>query len=161
MSSLQETFKHVMAHVATPVAVVTSIDGGLPVGTTVSAFLSLSMNPPMILVSLDKESETLELVTETGRFGVNILSSEQHHAALKFATKNGIGKFHGVRWDIDHDLPRIVGAAGWVACTVDRILEGGDHMVVLGRVIAADQHEGEPLTYHRRSFGTHRALETV
>jgi len=161
LSSLQESFKNVMAHVATPVAVVTSIEGGLPVGTTVSAFLSLSMDPPMILVSLDRGSETLELVTETGKFGVNILSSEQPRAALKFATKNGLGKFHGVRWDIDHDLPRIVGAAGWVACTVDRIVEGGDHMIVLGRVVAADRLDGEPLTYHRRVFGTHRALETV
>lgn len=161
MSSLQESFKNVMAHVATPVAVVTAIDGGLPVGTTVSAFLSLSMDPPMILVSLDRGSQTLELVTATGRFGVNILSSEQPGAALKFATKNGLGKFHGVRWDLDHDLPRIVGAAGWVACTVERIVEGGDHMIVLGRVVAADRRDSEPLTYHRRVFGTHRALETV
>jgi flavin reductase (DIM6/NTAB) family NADH-FMN oxidoreductase RutF len=161
LSSLQETFKDVMAHVATPVSVVTSIDGGLPVGTTVSAFLSLSMNPPMVVVSLDRGSETLELVTESRKFGLNILASDQHSAALKFATKSGVGKFHGVRWKIDHDLPRIVGAAGWVACTVDRILEGGDHMIVLGNVVAADQQHGNPLTYHRRAFGTHSALETV
>ncbi|CCW10309.1 NADH-FMN oxidoreductase [Rhodococcus aetherivorans] len=161
MTSLQETFKNVMAHVATPVAVATSMDGGLPVGTTVSAFLSLSMNPPMVLVSLDRGSETLELVTESRKFGLNILSSDQHSAALKFATKNGLGKFHGVRWDIDHDLPRITGAAGWVACTVERILEGGDHMIVLGTVVAAEQRDSDPLTYHRRTFGTHCALEMV
>ncbi|MEE2032560.1 flavin reductase family protein [Rhodococcus chondri] len=150
-----------MAHVATPVSVVTSINGGLPVGTTVSAFLSLSMNPPMVVVSLDRGSETLELVTESRKFGLNILSSDQHSAAMKFATKDGVGKFHGVRWEIDHDLPRIIGTAGWVACTVDRILEGGDHMIVLGNVVAADQQHGSPLTYHRRAFGTHSALETV
>jgi len=161
LSSLQESFKNVMAQVATPVAVVTAVDGGLPVGTTVSAFLSQSMNPPMMLVSLDKGSETLELVTTTGKFGVNILSSEQHEAALKFATKNGIGKFHGVRWDLDHDLPRIAGTAGWVPCDVERIVEAGDHMIVLGRVVAAVHHDSRPLTYHRRAFGTHRALETV
>lgn len=161
MGSLQETFKNVMAHVATPVAVVTSMNGGSPAGTTVSAFLSLSMDPPMVLVSLDRGSETLELVTESRKFGVNILASDQHDAALRFATKNGLGKFHGVRWDIDHALPRIVGAAGWVACTVEGVVEGGDHMIVLGHVVAAEQHDSHPLTYHRRTFGTHRTLQAV
>ncbi len=70
------------------------------------------MNPPMVLASLDRNSETLEFVIESGKFDVNILSSEQHRDALKFATKNGLGKFHGVRWDLDHDQHRIVGTAG-------------------------------------------------
>lgn len=161
MISLQETFKNVMAHVATPVSVVTAMNSGLPVGTTVSAFASLSMNPPMIAVCLDRGSETLQFVTESRTFGVNILASEQQSAALTFATKNGIGKFHGVRWDIDHGLPRIVGTAGWVACIVEQIVEGGDHMIVLGHVAAAEQHDSDPLIYHRRTFGTHRALEMV
>ncbi|WP_256974302.1 flavin reductase family protein [Rhodococcus sp. NCIMB 12038] len=159
--SLQDSFKEVMAHVATPVAIVSSVDGGLPVGTTVSAFTSLSMTPPMVLVSLDKGSETLELVAASGRFGLNILASDQTSTALKFAKKGGVGKFNGVRWDLDHEVPRITGVAGWVACTVEQIVEGGDHMIVLGNIVAAEHVHGEPLTYHGRVFGTHSAIEVL
>jgi flavin reductase (DIM6/NTAB) family NADH-FMN oxidoreductase RutF len=161
LNSVQETFKDVMAHVATPVAIVTSMDGGLPVGTTVSAFISLSMTPPMVLVSLDKGSETLRLITESNKFGLNILSSDQQGTALKFAKKGGVGKFNGVRWDIADQLPRIVGAAGWVACHTSQMMEGGDHMIVLGEVVAAEHQDSEPLIYHRRAFGTHSTLETA
>ncbi|MFC9836339.1 flavin reductase family protein [Rhodococcus sp. NPDC127530] len=161
LSPVQETFKDVMAHVATPVAVVTSMDGGLPFGTTVSAFTSLSMTPPMVLVSLDKGSETLELITASKKFGLNVLASDQQGTALEFAKKGGIGKFHGVRWEVDHGLPRIAGAAGWIACHVDHFVGGGDHLVVLGNVVAAENSYGDPLTYHRRVFGTHSALESA
>ncbi|NGP07179.1 flavin reductase family protein [Rhodococcus sp. 14C212] len=158
---VQETFKDVMAHVATPVAVVTSMDGDLPFGTTVSAFTSLSMRPPMVLVSLDRRSETLELITASKKFGLNVLGRDQQGTALKFAKKGGRGKFHGVRWDLDHDLPRIAGAAGWIACHVEQLVEGGDHVVVLGHVVAAENNYSDPLTYHRREFGTHSALESA
>jgi len=92
---------------------------------------------------------------------LNVLSSEQASTALKFAKKGGVGKFNGVRWDLDHGVPRIAGVAGWVACTVDQIIEGGDHMIVLGNVVSAEHVQGEPLTYHGRVFGTHSAIEAL
>lgn len=161
MSSLQQIIKDVMANVATPVAVVTTMANGLPAGTTVSAFISLSVSPPMVLVSLDKGSNTLEFITESQMFGLNILARDQHGIAVKFAAKNGVGKFDGVGWNVDHGLPRIAGAVGWVACRVDRFHEGGDHVIALGDVVAADWRHADPLTYHRRAFGTHLAFEAV
>ena len=158
LRQVQDKFKEAMANVATPVAVVSSVDGIQPVGTTVSAFTALSMNPPMVLVSLDKGSQTLEQVTSSKRFGLNILASDQQSAAVRFAGKGGAKKFEGIRWDIDHSVPRIPGIAGWVACVVETIVEGGDHMVVLGKVVAAEHVHEEPLTYHGRVFGTHAAL---
>jgi len=152
-------FREVMAGVATPVSVVTSMGDGLPHGTTVSAFASLSMDPPMVLVSLDRGSDLLALVRETGRFGVNVLGSDQARLALAFAKKGGTGKFSGVRWETDHDLPRLPGAPGWLACDVAQLVDGGDHVVALGTVIAAETSEGRPLTYHGRLFGTHAAHE--
>lgn len=84
MSELPDRFRKVMASVVTPVSVVTAMSGGegdgLPHRTTVSAFASLSMNPPMVLVSLDRASDLLALVRQTGRFGVNVLGA---HAALE------------------------------------------------------------------------------
>jgi flavin reductase (DIM6/NTAB) family NADH-FMN oxidoreductase RutF len=158
---LQTRFREVMAGVATPVSVITGIADGLPHGTTVSAFASLSMDPPMVLVSLDRQSELLSLIRESGRFGVNVLGADQSALALAFARKGGTGKFNGVRWEIDHDLPRLPGAPGWLACTVAELVDGGDHVVALGTVVAADTVDGRPLTYHGRLFGTHAALDEL
>jgi flavin reductase (DIM6/NTAB) family NADH-FMN oxidoreductase RutF len=156
---VQARFREVMAGVPTPVSVITSTAGGLPHGTTVSAFASLSMDPPMVLVSLDRGSDLLAVVRESGRFGVNVLGAHQSHLALAFARKGGTGKFNGVRWDIDSDLPRLPGAPGWLACEVATLVDGGDHVVALGTVVAAETSHGKPLTYHLRNFGTHAALE--
>lgn len=161
MDSVQTMFKDVMAHVATPVAVVTSTEEGQPVGTTVSAFMSLSMSPPMILTALDKNSDTLASIETSQFFGLNVLSSGQHALALNFAKKGGPGKFAGVQWEMSHSSPRIVGAAGWIACGVDSFVEGGDHVIVLGNVVAAEHRPDDPLTYHGRVFGTHSALRAV
>jgi flavin reductase (DIM6/NTAB) family NADH-FMN oxidoreductase RutF len=158
-ATLADRFREVMAGVATPVSVVTSMADGLPHGTTVSAFASLSMAPPMVLVSLDRGSDLLALVRESGRFGVNVLGSTQSALALAFARKGGTGKFSGVRWEVDHGLPRLPGTPGWLACDVAALVEGGDHVVALGTVVAAETLDGLPLTYHGRVFGTHSALE--
>ncbi|MEU1275659.1 flavin reductase family protein [Streptomyces sp. NPDC005799] len=158
-SALPSVFREVMAAVCTPVSVVTAIREGRPHGTTVSAFASLSMNPPMILVSLDRSSELLAVIRESGAFGVNVLSSGQSALARQFATKGGAGKFTGVRWQVEARVPRLPDAGGFLACDAVRFVEGGDHVVLLGLVRAADTVSGPPLTYHARSFGTHTALE--
>ncbi len=64
-----------------------------------------------------------------------------------------------VRWDMSAGVPRIPEATGFVACVVDRLVEAGDHVLALGVVVAASGTTAEPLTYHRRAFGTHAALE--
>lgn len=149
-------FRDVMAGVCTPVSVVTTMDGRRPHGTTVSAFTSLSMEPPMVLVALDRGSELLALVRAHGRFGLNVLASGQEALATRFARK-GAGKFDGVPWLDSHGLPRMPGAAGWLACEVHELVEGGDHVVALGLVTAAERLAVPPLTYHSREFGTHVA----
>ena len=159
-TAVQHRFRDVMASVATPVSVITSIGAaGLPHGTTVSAFASLSMSPPMVLVCLDRGSDLLVVVRESGRFAVNVLGADQAPTALAFARKGGAGKFQGVRWDLDHGLPRLPGAPGWLACDVAELVDGGDHVLALGTVAAAGTSDGRPLTYHGRVFGTHTALE--
>ncbi|MEV0111148.1 flavin reductase family protein [Nocardia sp. NPDC050799] len=156
VAGLQQSFKEVMSNVCTPVSVVTTIVDGRPHGTTVSAFASLSMGPPMILVALDERSDLLSAVQRTRRVGVNILASEQAGLAGKFATK-GIGKFDGVAWSEDNGLPRLSDAHGWLACEAIDFVKGGDHVVVIGKVSVADTIESSPLTYYQRGFGTHAA----
>jgi len=154
-TALQAAFRTAMASVCTPVSVVTTLADGLPYGTTVSAFASLSMAPPMVLVSLDPGSDLLALVRQTGRFGLNVLSSSQTALALIFARKGGAGKFAGVPWEVAAAVPRIPEAAGFVACAVDQLVPGGDHVVVFGQVLIAASASTPPLTYQARVFGTH------
>lgn len=149
-------FREVMAGVCTPVTVVTALDGDRPHGTTVSAFASLSMTPPMVLVALDRGSDLLEVVRARHRFGINILGHGQDDLALAFARK-GADKFTGVDWSLSGGSPRITDVPGWVACTVAEFVDGGDHVVVLGHVEESDRTDHPPLTYHRRTFGTHNA----
>lgn len=153
-----DAFRHVMAGVCTPVSVVTALDGDRPHGTTVSAFASLSMEPPMVLVALDRKSDLLALVRGSGLFGVNVLGSEQSALATRFARK-GIAKFEHVPWRETGGAARLHGAAGWLSCAVDRIVDGGDHVIVLGSISSAERFPGAPLTYHDQNFGTHAALE--
>jgi flavin reductase (DIM6/NTAB) family NADH-FMN oxidoreductase RutF len=154
-TALQGAFRAAMASVCTPVSVVTTLADGLPYGTTVSAFTSLSMQPPMVLVSLDLGSDLLALIRQTGRFGLNVLCSSQTGLALNFARKGGATKFAGVSWEVAAAVPRIPEAAGFVACTAGQLVAGGDHVVVFGHVLMATSAGSPPLTYQARVFGTH------
>lgn len=151
------TFRTVMAAVCTPVSVVTAMAGDRPHGSTVSAFASLSLNPPMVLVSLDLGSDLLRHIRHSRAFGLNILHDGQSALATSFARK-GDDKFNGVSWVLQAGVPRLTGCAGWLGCTVERLVDGGDHVVAFGRVIDAGHAAAPPLTYHQRQFGTHRAL---
>ena len=152
-----ESFRAAMARVCTPVAVVTTVEDGRPHGTTVSAFTSLSLNPPMILVSLDASSDLLALIRRTRCFGVNVLTRTQADLAHRFAIK-GRDKFAGVSWVAAQGSARLAANAAWVACEVVQFVPGGDHLIVLGKVLSVEATEAEPLTYHARAFGTHMSM---
>jgi flavin reductase (DIM6/NTAB) family NADH-FMN oxidoreductase RutF len=153
-----EAFREVLAGVCTPVSVVTSHHRGRPHGTTVSAFCSLSLEPPMVLVSLDAGSDLLAMVSEARVFGVNVLSRGHEELAVNFARK-GRNKFDGVEWCLQADLPRIAGAAAWIACRLQQLYEGGDHLVAIGLVEHAESGPGDPLLYCNRTFGTLGSIE--
>jgi flavin reductase (DIM6/NTAB) family NADH-FMN oxidoreductase RutF len=150
----EQDFRDVMAEVCSPVTVVTSVYTAQPHGTTVCAFASLSLRPPMITVALDRSSDLLAKVRASGRLGVNILGSGQDRLAVQFARK-GTDKFAGVDWYVDHDLPRLSRAVGWLVCTVEQVVDGGDHALVIAAVQHVDCAPAAPLAYHRRVFGTH------
>lgn len=154
MEPLLVNFLETMASACSSVSVVTTEDGGAAHGTTVSAFCSLSMEPPMILVSLDNSSRLLRHIRNSGRFGLNLLASDQSDLALRFASKTG-DKFEGVGHELAGNVPRLSGTAGWVSCALQTELPGGDHTILLGTVVDAAATGRAPLTYHSRSFGTH------
>lgn len=155
-----DAFRDAMAAVCTPVTIITTTDGGHPFGSTVSAFASLSVDPPMVLVALDRKSELLSVISSTRRFGVNVLAHHQAALAVNFAAKGGAAKFENVRWAADHELPRLPEAGAFLACAVTEFVDGGDHVVLLGLVRSVTPGEGRPLTYHGRAFGTHASLQS-
>jgi flavin reductase (DIM6/NTAB) family NADH-FMN oxidoreductase RutF len=157
-SELKLAFRDAMASVCTPVSIVTAALDGLLYGTTVSAFASLSMEPPMLLVALDRGSDSLQVVRKVGRFGLNVLESSQSSLALTFSQKGGAGKFDGVPCSVDAGVPRLLGGLSFFSCGVENFVNGGDHVVLLGRVLSVTSSAGSPLTYHDRLFGTHVPL---
>lgn len=152
------TFRESMARVCAPVTIVTTLTGdGTPYGTTVSAFASLSLEPPMVSVSLDNKSNILARVTASNRLSVNVLSAGQRDIAATFARSGG-DKFAGVPWSAKEGLPQLGPVTAWLACKVVRLVDGGDHTVVLAAVTHAEFSDRLPLVYARHTFGTHDEL---
>jgi flavin reductase (DIM6/NTAB) family NADH-FMN oxidoreductase RutF len=146
-------FRQALAAVTAPVAVVTSFDGDRPHGTTVSAFCSLSLDPPLMLVALDRDSDLLRMVRQSRRYGINVLAHGQEEIATRFARK-GVDKFDDVSWSRDTDLPRMEGTASWIACRLHDVMDGGDHVIAVGFVEHAEASPAHPLLYRQREFGT-------
>ncbi len=156
-SDLRSDFRDAMSCVAGSVSVVTTSAGGRPYGTTVTAFVSLSMDPPIILVSLARTSSLLAQVEDRARLGVNVLAADKAGVAAQFS-RRGVDRFAGVTWREVHGAPILSGVHAWAAVEVSRTIEAGDHVLLLGEVLAAHGGEGSPLTYWRRGYGTHRPV---
>jgi len=148
------TFKGLMADMPSAVTVITAWDAsGQPVGATLSAVMSLSMDPPMMVAAFDARSATLAVLRTGAPFLIHVLGAKQETLAGSFAGK-GAGKFAGLDWQPGlGGLPQLAGVVGLIACEVSTIVPGGDHKLVLGTVSAlAHPREVEPLVYHRRTL---------
>lgn len=152
--ALQQAFRSAMSNVAAAVSVVTTVQEGRSHGTTVSAFMSLSMNPPQVLVSLDRTSGLLARLHVGSTLGLNVLAAHQEEVAMRFASKDA-DKFAGIDWSLEHGAPALADRHAWLAGRVYRRIDAGDHVLVLADVLHAEPGDREPLTYWRRSFGTH------
>jgi flavin reductase (DIM6/NTAB) family NADH-FMN oxidoreductase RutF len=145
-------FTETLSNLPSGLSVVTTMNGdGCPHGTTVSAFCSLSLDPPLVLVALNHSSELLRHLRANGRFGVNVLSADQKDVGVACGCK-APDKMAAIHWRTSDGLPRIEGAAAWVACDVHDILPGGDHEIVTGRVTGCASTEADALVFHRRGF---------
>lgn len=150
------SFRSVMGVVCSQVVIATALADGRPHGTTVTAFASLSLDPPLVSVALDERSQLLQHVRLGRGIGVNLLARGQEDLALRCAGK-GPDKFASVSWSLSGGLPRIDAVAGWLACDVQDEILLGDHVLIVARVVAADVADPPqaPLVYAGRAFGTH------
>ena len=154
MTIAPDRFKAALRKFATGITVVTCGGDDGPHGMTASAFASLSLDPPLILVNLARTSHTLSLIRDRGSFAVNILRGDQEEVSRAFA-RRGTKSFDGLiaRTGID-GAPLLAGAIAWLECRTDRIVDAGDHVIVLGEVMECDAHEGPPLLYFEQTYSS-------
>lgn len=148
-------FRDAFGGFATGVAVVTAAGADGPVGLTTNALTSVSLDPPLFLVCIGRESRTLPVVRESGALAISILRASQQSMAARFATKHDPAqKFEGIALDELAGVPCIAGAGSVVIGTIEEIRTAGDHEIVLCRCTAVRHDAGaEPLLFHHGHFG--------
>lgn len=150
-------FRYVLGHFASGVTIVTTLDGdGSPSGLTASAFTSVSLDPPLVLVCVDHKSQTYPPLLERGRFAVNVLTADQAELSRRFASSR-LDKFEGV---VHHPgtsgQPLIDGALASLECATVATHVAGDHTVFVGLVEHGSAADGDPLLYYRGQYGRFR-----
>ena len=139
---------------ATGVTVVTTnAPDGEPVGLTVNSFSSVSLDPPLLLVCPAKAAGTTELLESAGSFAVNVLGSGAKATSTRFARK-GADRFGSEDWSTSKlGLPVLTGALAVFECRKHALHEGGDHRILVGRIVHASFHaEDDPLLYYRGEY---------
>ncbi len=150
------SFREALGQFASGVTVVTTRGaGGEPLGLTVSAFCSVSLDPPLVLVSIEERSETHSGFRSSGRFGVSVLAEGQADVSRLFA-RSGPEKFRHLALETGtHGVSLVPGALVHLECAVRAAHAAGDHTVYVGEILRLAVHPGRPLVYHR---GTYRHL---
>jgi 3-hydroxy-9,10-secoandrosta-1,3,5(10)-triene-9,17-dione monooxygenase reductase component len=155
-----ELFREVFGRFPTGVAVITSAGPSGAGGMTANALCSLSLDPLLALVCFENQARTLPIVREAGRFGVNVLSTEQEQLAGVFASKlPEAEKLDGVAHRFESGVPIIEGTLAWATCALQELIAGGDHTIAIGEVESMGLGSGEPLLwyggrYHQWPAGT-------
>ena len=149
-------FRDVMGHYPTGVTVVTATDAdGEPLGLTVNSFTSVSLEPPLVLVCIDRGSSSHDGLLEADHFGVSILSTDQHLLAHRFASEDPARRFQEVTWrEGPRGSPILDEAVAWLECRVHEVHEGGDHSILLGRVTATGLESGDALVFYRGAYAS-------
>ena len=153
------TFRDVMAQWPSGVTVVTTLVDGVRHGMTASSFSSVSLDPPLVSVCLDRRLYSHELISASGVFGVNVLAKDQAEVARRFAGMvPGLAvedRFEGESWTTaDTGVPLLDSALGWLDCRVVHEYPGGDHTIFVGEVRRRPRRpRTAPLLFHSRGWG--------
>ncbi len=148
-------FRNALSRFASGVSVVTTRDGeGRNYGITVSAFCSVSLDPPLVLVCIEKTTASHFAFRESRAFIVNVLQHSQLDLSERFAAP-APDKFENVGYSPGIlGIPRLSGSLANIDCLITEIHEGGDHSVIIGSVESAAVFEGDPLLYFRGRYAT-------
>ena len=151
-----EKLRHAMRAWTTGVVIVTAIHEGQQYGMTVNSFTSISLEPPLILVTLKKLTHTHDLVVKSGMFAVTILSAEQRELSERFAGKipNIMDRFEGVPTErLFADIPVFTDGLAYLHCRVLNSIPVGENTLFVAEVVAVHgEGTGDPLVYHNREY---------
>jgi flavin reductase (DIM6/NTAB) family NADH-FMN oxidoreductase RutF len=150
-----DTFRAVLGRFASGVTVVTTRDaGGRDHGLTVSAFASLSLVPPLVLICIDRASSVHPVLREATHFVVNILSAGQEALSRRFSGSD-LDRFDGIGYTRgNRGVAILEDVLAFVECRVARQHDEGDHTIFVGEVEAAETNSGRPLLYYRGGYAT-------
>jgi 3-hydroxy-9,10-secoandrosta-1,3,5(10)-triene-9,17-dione monooxygenase reductase component len=139
-------FRQVLGHFATGLSLLTAPG---PVGMTVQALMSLSLDPPLIALGIGRQSRAWPSVRRAGVFCLNLLTDEQEALAWRFGRPGG-DKFDRVAWRSGpNDIPELTEAHAWIDCAIRDEHDGGDHHLVVASVLGLRVGSGAPLIFHR------------
>lgn len=149
----QRDLRNAFGTFATGVTVVTTVEeDGTPRGFTANSFTSVSLDPPLVLVCIGKFSESLQIFETSKGFAVNILSEDQKDTAGVFAAPRA-DKFEHVGWDTGSiGMPMIEGSLSQFECTREKVIDAGDHIILIGKVQEYTYEVGQPLGYVNGGF---------
>lgn len=138
-------FRNTVGHFTTGITVVTTAHAGLVHGMTANAFMSVSLSPPLVLVSVDQRAHMHTLLVESGQYGVNILAQHQETLSRHFAGRPQEGLKIPFVWQ--HGVPLLEGAVAHLVCQVVEVHPVGDHTLFIGLVKYLKYQESNPLLY--------------
>jgi 3-hydroxy-9,10-secoandrosta-1,3,5(10)-triene-9,17-dione monooxygenase reductase component len=152
---MSRRFRDVLGHLPTGVAVIAAEDADGPVGMACNSLASVSLDPPLVSLCPAKSSATWPRIAATGRFCASVLASDHEDACRGFA-RRGHDRFAAVETVRRAGGPAIADAIAWIDCEIEASHDAGDHLVVLGRVLALDAHDDGrgPLVFYRGAFGS-------
>jgi 3-hydroxy-9,10-secoandrosta-1,3,5(10)-triene-9,17-dione monooxygenase reductase component len=137
----------IMGKFATGVTVAATAFEGETWGMTANAVTSLSLDPPLVLLAVKRDSQSLQKFTQAGCYSLNILSADQEEISNRFAWL-GPKDFSGLEYtSAVTGAPILAGVIGWVDCKIVDILRGGDHDIFIGEIQDGDCRDGHPLLY--------------
>lgn len=148
-----DAFRAVMRRMPTGVTVVTTIRDGRPKGFTANAFASVSADPPMVLICVNRQARTHPLIATAGHFCVNILRLDQREIAERFASHDERDPFASIAYRIDRTgSPVFDDALAYLDCELADDYEVGTHTIFIGRVLACVARDGSPLGYFNGAY---------
>ncbi len=149
----QATFRYVLGHFASGVTVVSFQCEGQLHGLTVSSFCSLSLEPPLVLICIDRRFQSHDLIQQAGMFAVNVLAEDSEWLSRHFASR-AADKFAIVPYHIGQTgAPLLNAALAAIECNLFDTCPGGDHTIFIGEVIAATARDNAgPLLYYRSGY---------
>lgn len=144
--------RKIMGQFATGVTVITLRDGEETWGMTANAVTSVSLEPPLVLVCVQRDNQTHPKLTTSGSFAMNILAADQQDLSDRFAYL-GPKDCSGLDVSLDKTgAPILPGTLGYVDCEVREVLSGGDHDIFLAEIVAGELREGDPLLYYQGGY---------